>query len=130
MKIDKQADVIIADHARKDAPAGSISWTYIEKSVNGGRLEDKENHRAGPTTRTVREVSSAQPTRSGRTAFTSQDDRDLMIWVIKAERSGLSVKGNDIYKQLEEIVRCAFPSERLMLLTIDIESSTYQPVMA
>lgn len=105
MKIDKQANIIIADHARKDCPTGSISWTFIDKSVTRGQLEDIEKHRAGPTTHTVRDVGSAQPARSGRTPFTAQDDHDLMIWVTKAERNGISVKGNETFKQLEAIVR-------------------------
>ena len=104
MKLEKQADIVIADHARKDSPAGSISWTFIDRSLRGGRLEDLKNHPAGPTTHMVREVGSTRPTKSGRTPFTSQDDRDLMLWVTKAERNGLSVRGNDIYKQFEEIV--------------------------
>jgi hypothetical protein len=104
VKLEKQADIVIADHALKNPPAGSISWTFIDKSVKGKMLEDVENHRAGPTTRTVREVGSIQPARSGRTPFTAQDDRDLLLWVTKAERNGLSIKGNDIYKQFEEIV--------------------------
>ena len=104
MKFEKHADIIIADHARRDTPIGSISWTFIDKSVARGRLEDLEKHRAGPREHTVREVSSTQPTRSGRTAFTAQDDRDLFIWITKAERSGASVRGNEIYKQLEAIV--------------------------
>lgn len=99
--------MFIADHARKDCPLGSISWTFIEKSLESGKLEEIEKHRAGPTTNIIREVGSARPARSGRTAFTAQDDRDLIIWVTKAERSGISTKGNETYKQLETIVRFA-----------------------
>jgi hypothetical protein len=105
VKLDKHADIIIADHAKKNNPMGSISWTFIDQSVARGRLEDAEDHRAGPETHTVREVGSAQPPRSGRTPFTAQDDRDLFIWVTKAERTGIPLKGNDMYQQLEQIVR-------------------------
>ena len=115
VKFDKHAEIIIADHARRDIPAGSISWTFIEKSVAQGRLEDVERHRAGPTERTMREVGSVRPPRSGRTAFTAQDDRDLFIWISKAERNGASVKGNEIYKQLEAVVSPSYPSRSLFL---------------
>ena len=99
--LEKQADIVIADHARKDCPTGSISWKYIEQSAKKGALEDIEDYRAGPVTHTIREVGSSQPTRGGRTPFTAEDDRILMEWVVKAERNGASVKGNEIYKQLE-----------------------------
>ncbi|PMD31138.1 hypothetical protein L207DRAFT_573195 [Hyaloscypha variabilis F] len=99
--LEKQADLIIADHARKDIPPGSISWKFIEQSVAKGVLEDIEDHRAGPPVGTIREVGSVQPAKKGRTPFTAEDDRILMEWCIKAERKGLSLKGNDLYKQLE-----------------------------
>lgn len=96
---------MIADHARKHNPAGSISWRFIEESVKNGQLEDLENHLAGPVTYTAREVGSGGPTRQGRTPFTAEDDRILMDWVVKGERAGISAKGNELYKQLEEKVR-------------------------
>ncbi len=103
--LEKQADIVIGDHARKDQPEGSISWTFIESSIRNGRVEDVENHRAGPITRAVRQVGSAQPTKKGRTPFTPEDDRVLTKWCASAERKGLSLKGNEIYQQLEAIVR-------------------------
>lgn len=73
--------------------------------MKNGRLEDIEEHRAGPRTKIIREVGSSQRTRPGRVPFTTEDDDVLMKWVSKAERRGLSSRGNDIYKQLEEKVR-------------------------
>lgn len=105
VQIEKQADMIIADHVRKDIPPGSISWKFIEQSVAKGALEDLDDYRAGRVVGTIREVGSAQPARKGKIAFTAEDDRILMEWCIKAERKGLSVKGNEIYKQLEEKVK-------------------------
>lgn len=117
MKLDNQADIVIADHARKtECPVGSVSWKFIDKSVARGRLENIEDYRAGPTTHTVREVGSAQPPRSGRTPFTAEDDRDLLLWVTKAERNGISLKGNEIYKQFEEIVR---PGHNFLIMCSD-----------
>lgn len=63
-----------------------------------------EEYQAGPKEHTVREVGSAQLPRSSRTPFTAQDDRDLLLWIMKAETLGIGAKGNDIYKQLEQIV--------------------------
>lgn len=96
---------MIADHARKDAVPGSYSWTWIEQSVKKGKLEDLENHRAGPVERTSRPVGSSLPTRIARTPFTAADDRALARWVTDAELKGLSTKGNLIYQQLERCVR-------------------------
>ncbi|CAG8973415.1 hypothetical protein HYALB_00000179 [Hymenoscyphus albidus] len=102
-KTDKNITYVIADHMRKDAPEGSVSWAWIEKSVKNGRLENIEGHRAGPQKRAVREVASGQPIRAGRVPFTAEDDSFLMSWGLKAERKGLSLRGNDIYKQLEKV---------------------------
>jgi len=93
--------MIIADRARKNCPLGSISWHWIDQSVKKGELEDIELYRAGPAESTVREVGSAQPIKKGRTPFTAEDDRILRDWCIKAERKGVSMKGNELYKQLE-----------------------------
>lgn len=96
--------MVIADHVLKNQPVGSISWKWIEDSVKNGILADVEEHRAGPTEQVTRPVGSSQPARKGRTPFTTEDDRVLMKWCAKAERDGLSLKGNEIYQQLEKIV--------------------------
>jgi hypothetical protein len=99
--LEKHADMIIADRARKDCPPGSISWHWIDQSLKKGELEDIELYRAGPATNIIREVGSAQPARKGRTPFTAEDDRILRDWCVNAERKGVSMKGNELYKQLE-----------------------------
>lgn len=102
--MDTQADIIIADHARKGNPPGSISWKYIEDSVKNGRLEDLDNYYAGPAPGAIRPVGAgaSHPAKLGRTPFTAEDDRILVDWVTKAERSGSATKGNAIYQQLAE----------------------------
>lgn len=104
MKLEKQADLIIADHARKDCPTGSISWTFVQDSAKYGALEDIEKHRAGTVAHVAREVGSSGPTRKGRTPFTAEDDRILMRWVLRAEKAGKSTKGNEVFKDLEKKV--------------------------
>ncbi|KAG4438097.1 hypothetical protein IFR05_006418 [Cadophora sp. M221] len=100
--LDKNADIIIVDHARRDCPSGSISWTWIQQSIKNGRLENIEDHRAGPTHAQIREVGSGQPTKKTRTPFSAEDDRILMEWVTRAERKGLPIMGNALYQQLAE----------------------------
>jgi hypothetical protein len=110
VKLDKQADILIADPAKKrECPAGSISWKYIEDSTKNGVLGDIEEYRIAPATHSPRGVGTGQPTKRGRTPFTAEDDRVLTKWVMQAERRGLPTQGNEIYKQLEVKVgsRCA-----------------------
>jgi hypothetical protein len=99
--LEKNADIVIADHARKDCPPGTISWTFIDQSVKKGKLEDIEDHRAGPAEGMVRNVGSSAPARKGRTPFTHEDDAMLMDWCARAERQGVSLRGNQLYIQLE-----------------------------
>lgn len=101
---------MIADHARKDAPMGSYSWRWIEDSIKNGRLVELESHRIGPALGSVRPVGSGSsiPTRIGRTPFTPEDDRILMNWVTRAERSGAAIKGNKLYEDLARAVRSHF----------------------
>jgi len=69
--------------------------------VQNGSLEDVEDWRAGPAVHRPREGGSSAPTRKGRIPFTEEDDRELLAWCKMATRRGISVKGNDLYKQLE-----------------------------
>jgi len=103
VRLETQADYIIADHARKDCPPTSLSYTFIEAAIAAGALPDPNDHRAGPAPGFARVVGSTViPPKATRTAFTPQDDRDLWMWVQNYQGLGRhSVKGNEIYKQLE-----------------------------
>ncbi|KAL9113574.1 MAG: hypothetical protein Q9227_002312 [Pyrenula ochraceoflavens] len=100
----KHADVVIVDHARKiDVQAGTHSWRYITESVKKGRLENLEEHQVGPSAPISRPVGSVITAPKGtRRRFTKEDDRLLWEWVKPAEAKGISVRGNDLYKQLAE----------------------------
>ena len=108
MKLDTQADIVIADHALKDCPAGSVSWKFIEDSVRDGELKDYAKYPAGPSARTSRPAGSAQPTKKGRTPFTNEDDRILVEWVLEAEGRGAATRGNELYIGLEEKVLLSY----------------------
>ncbi|KAI7285566.1 hypothetical protein KC345_g1622 [Hortaea werneckii] len=101
VKLEQQADYVIADHVRKDCPPGSISYTLIDSAIRNGVVPDPEDHRAGPPVGSIRDVASSVPGKQTRRAFTAEDDTILWQWVQKAEEQGGSVKGNDIYKHLE-----------------------------
>ncbi|GAB7329060.1 hypothetical protein MBLNU13_g00900t1 [Cladosporium sp. NU13] len=105
VRLEAQADHIIADHMRNDCPPNSLSYTFIEAAISAGALPDKNHHRAGPAPGYARTVgSTVVPPKSTRTPFTPQDDRDLWNWVQDYKNQGVhGIKGNEIYKQLEAI---------------------------
>lgn len=104
VRVEAQADYKIADHARKDAPDGSISYRFIEEAVRIGEIPDVEKHtigQPGNVTRTTGTTSTAgnKPT---RTPFTAADDRILWEWVTSSTEAE---KGNVLYDQLALKVR-------------------------
>ncbi|KAK1836713.1 TRF2-interacting telomeric protein/Rap1 C terminal domain-containing protein [Podospora conica] len=96
VKLEKLADVIIADHARKDAPPNSVSWKYITNSVQQGRLADIDEYRiggpAGPGRSTV---GTSAPAKQTRTPFTPEEDRKLVEHV----KGQLYPNGNVCYQE-------------------------------
>lgn len=126
--LEKKADVLIADHAKpKLAPANSVSWTYLEQSIKKGQLEDFEAHRISSSRQTG--GGPSQPNKSTRTPFTQEDDRAISIWVAKADKLGLPVKGNEIYEQFAEKVcfRVGFSYSKANHF---LESSAYCTIVA
>ena len=110
--IERNADIIIADHLRNGAPPDSYSYKWIEESVSEGRLVDKEHHRAGRSSAVARQVGSVEPAQRKRVPYSKEDDDFLYNWVIQYEKNGEKVKGNEIYKQLEKEVCRPFHSDR------------------
>ncbi|KAL5118623.1 hypothetical protein ACEQ8H_003474 [Pleosporales sp. CAS-2024a] len=101
--LEKKADYRIADHFRKDCPPGSISYVFVRKSIEDGQLRDPADHPAGPAEGQARAPGDLhQPPRSGKTAYTTAEDRILYKWVRDAVAAGGSASGNEIYKQLEQ----------------------------
>ena len=101
VRLEDQADHVIADHFRRDCPNGSLSYTFIDTAIQNGELPDPNNHLAGARPGALREIGSAIPGKSTRTPFTAEDDKTLWQWVERCKRDGAQVKGNEIYKQLE-----------------------------
>lgn len=102
VKLELQADHIIADHKRRDAPAGSVSWTFVTQSLKDGELADPADHPAGPALGSTRVVGSGVPGKATRTPFTEADDNFLWNWVQASQMRGGMVKGNQIYQELEK----------------------------
>ncbi|KAK5048304.1 hypothetical protein LTR84_005974 [Exophiala bonariae] len=101
---DKDADVKLVDHARKNNAPGTHSYKYVEVSIRNGRRENLADHAVGIATRVSRPVGSTTTTpRQGRIPFTSEEDQQLWDWVKPYQESGGTWKGNEIYKQLEAV---------------------------
>jgi hypothetical protein len=109
--MEKFADVRIADHARKDAPNGSVSWKYIEDSVKEGELRNI-NEYTKASGLSQRPVGSTQPAKATRNKFTVEEDQLLGSWVLKQEHLGEKLGGNKIYQLFAETVRPRYYSIR------------------
>ncbi|EXJ64179.1 hypothetical protein A1O7_00515 [Cladophialophora yegresii CBS 114405] len=101
---DTDADVRLVDHAKKNNAPGTHSYKYVESSIRNGRLEDLTTHTVGAPSRVTRPIgSSVTSSKGGRTPFTPADDQFLWNWLKPFVDRGGSWKGNEIYKQLEEV---------------------------
>ncbi|KAM0331696.1 hypothetical protein ACHAQA_003375 [Verticillium albo-atrum] len=100
--LEKNADMLFADHMRKDAPPGAYSWKWIEDSIKQGALQSKDSaiYLIGRSAQEPRTVASAEPTRGTRTPFTPADDSALIKWVLSQSDKE---KGNKIYQDFEQI---------------------------
>ncbi len=99
--LEKDANIRIADHIRKDAPPGSYSWRYIDKCVHDGERVNLAHYIIGRPEGTSRAVGSSEPAKATRTRFTTADDEILTKWVLEREKIGEPIKGNKIYEELE-----------------------------
>ncbi|OQE46129.1 hypothetical protein PENCOP_c001G05550 [Penicillium coprophilum] len=101
--MEKDADVKLVDHTRKDLPVDTFSYRYVELSINKGRLEDLEAHRVGPSA--PRPMGAFNiPTKSTRSFFTLKEDQTLFDWVAQFEKEpGAPIQGNRIYQDLSEL---------------------------
>lgn len=104
VRIEKNADYLIADHARQDAPPGSYSFNFISDCIATGTFKQIEDYARPEASRKTRPVGSSAPQRGFRTAFTPEDDALLSKWVTWCEKKGYHILGNTIYEQLEQKV--------------------------
>ncbi|RYP75796.1 hypothetical protein DL769_003752 [Monosporascus sp. CRB-8-3] len=99
--IEKNADYLIADHARQDAPPGSYSWKFIDDCLEAGTLKPIEDYLCTEAPLKSRPVGSSIRQKGTRTPYTSEDDQILFKWVAKYEKLGKRVMGTSIYQDLE-----------------------------
>ncbi|KAI1484605.1 TRF2-interacting telomeric protein/Rap1 C terminal domain-containing protein [Biscogniauxia mediterranea] len=111
--LEKNADYLIADHTRKDAPPGSYSYRLIQSALDQGSLDGADEYLcnasvARPAANAAASVSADDSTRpvsahakGTRTPFTQKDDELLAKYITKIERRGGSILGNEVYKAFE-----------------------------
>lgn len=99
--LEKDADMLIADHARKDAPLGSFSWKFITESVDAGIVQVEDKYLIGPPPNQPRPVRTGYHTKKTRTSFTEQDDAILAKRILER---GINTAGNKMYMELEDEV--------------------------
>ena len=88
--------------AQPDCSPHRHSYTFIERSIRNGVLEDLDDHKVGPPEGNIRSIGSvAQPAKGTRNKYTEADDRILRSWVNDNRQKGGGTDGNEIYKQLE-----------------------------
>ncbi|EHK24955.1 uncharacterized protein TRIVIDRAFT_208667 [Trichoderma virens Gv29-8] len=97
--LEKDADMLIADHARKDAPLGSFSWKFITESVNAGIIQVEDKYLIGPPPNQRRSVLTGAHAKKTRTPFSEQDDAIVAKWILK---HGINTAGNKMYMELED----------------------------
>ncbi|OOF99099.1 hypothetical protein ASPCADRAFT_127664 [Aspergillus carbonarius ITEM 5010] len=99
---EKDADIRLVDHKRKNLPSDAYSFKFVEDSYRRGELQDLESYRAGPSA--ARPVGATNiPTRGHKVYYTLEDDQLLWDWMQPYEQNPkASIRGNKIYQKLEE----------------------------
>lgn len=135
--LEKNADYLIADHAKpQKAPANAFSWKWIDESITAGRLLDPADYLI---TKAKAKGEPSQPStedqpRERRTAFTEEDDRELIAFIREHAEKNEYLLGLKIYKELaakvsgHEPPAPVPPSPGKPLITMP-ESSPHNPVL-
>jgi hypothetical protein len=101
---EKDADVLIADPPRKNVPAGSVSWKWINDCVRDGDLLDSAPYRLGPPVGVARPAGSSAPKKGMRNPFTKADDDIILRFVAQSKGGKASLGGNKIWQSLGDEV--------------------------
>ncbi len=104
VKVDVEADIRLVDHTKKLNAPGTYSYKYVEDSIRRGALQDLTSYAIGPSSRVSRPVGSTRTApKPGRASFSEEEDQLLWNWIQPFVDRGGAWKGNEIYKQLEEV---------------------------
>ncbi|KAL6866644.1 TRF2-interacting telomeric protein/Rap1 C terminal domain-containing protein [Trichoderma novae-zelandiae] len=96
---EKDADMLIADHVKRNAPPGSYSWKFITESVNAGIIQVEDKYLIEPPPPERRSILAGAHAKRFRTPFTDFDDALLTKYVLE---NGGKTAGNVMYMKLED----------------------------
>ncbi|KAJ5721651.1 uncharacterized protein N7483_009585 [Penicillium malachiteum] len=100
--LETHANVKLVDHTKKNLPSDVYSYQYVERSVRNGKLENLEDHRAGPSAQRPMGASHI-PQKRTRTEFTLKDDQILFDYLNPYELvENAPISGHRIYQALAE----------------------------
>lgn len=102
--LEKNADHVIVDHARKNIMPGGVSFRFIEECIKNNKVVDSAPFMVGRLLGSPGDDRTLQLASSTRKPFTASDDRILWKWVEQCQARGGAVQGNEIYKLLEQNV--------------------------
>ncbi|OJJ45483.1 hypothetical protein ASPZODRAFT_612194 [Penicilliopsis zonata CBS 506.65] len=96
---EKDADIKLVDHLRKNLPADTYSYQYVERSVLKKNLEPLYAYRAGPSAPRPMGASNVPP-RTHKAAFTLAEDQLLWDYLYPYEqKGGYATTGYALYQE-------------------------------
>ncbi|KAI0477582.1 hypothetical protein GGR56DRAFT_637928 [Xylariaceae sp. FL0804] len=100
--LERNADMLIADSSRADAPVGSYSYHLIRDALRDGSLDKKETYRCKAPSQPAAPISNSAQPKATRSRFTKDDDEMLLKFVTEQFQKGEGLNGNKIYVDLAE----------------------------
>ncbi|EZF35715.1 hypothetical protein TMEN_4573 [Trichophyton mentagrophytes] len=99
--LEKDADILLVDHLKKENKPGTYSYQFVERSIRQRVLQEPGEFLVGAPRGSVRQPGMG-PAKRYRKPFTAEDDQTLYDWIERYKLAGGAVSGNKIYQQLEQ----------------------------
>ncbi|OAL73666.1 hypothetical protein A7D00_1694 [Trichophyton violaceum] len=99
--LEKDADILLVDHLKKENKPGTYSYQFVERSIRQRVLQEPSEFLVGAPRGSVRQPAMG-PAKRYRKQFTAEDDQILYDWMERYKMAGGAVSGNKIYQQLEQ----------------------------
>lgn len=117
--------MLIADHAKKNAPPESYSWKFITDSVSEGIIQVEDKYLIDSPPNEPRSILAGPRAKKTRTPFTTHDDALIAKYVLE---EGINTAGNVMYMNLAEKV-CLHHSAHRSLLEQGILTRPSTPII-
>ncbi|KAH6682353.1 TRF2-interacting telomeric protein/Rap1 C terminal domain-containing protein [Plectosphaerella plurivora] len=100
VKREKDADILIAE--LKQGIPGTYASAFVLDAIREKRLPNKDGYLNRPPPSATQQPAGNNA-RTTRTAFTNEDDAELIAWLLPEVEKGGNLKGNKLYEGLAEI---------------------------